>query len=90
MLMPTDEDLDKMALKLTGHPFAAQPTPNEKAKIMDLCLKAELNHIADSILENIGSIVTDTTETKEKFIQIADDVGIVGDWFKHSKLWDGL
>jgi hypothetical protein len=97
--MPTDEELDDMAVKITGQPWSAQPGPNERALIMRLTISARVDRGQDDLIESLNAIasnsdqlVNEQRKVVEHLSAISADtekLGVIAEWFDKSKLWEG-
>jgi hypothetical protein len=94
--MPTDEALDEMAIKLTGHPFAAQPGPAEKAMIMGLAIQADISadtngfsELLNDIKEALQDLRSSVSSGVAQLEEIDKSIVPIMEWFEKSKLWEG-
>jgi hypothetical protein len=94
--MPEDERLDEIAIKLTGHPFNAQPGPAEKAMILDLAIKADSSCDLRDISIELGKISQHFNAlgvVMERVLSQLEELDKtlvpVMEWFEKSKLWEG-
>lgn len=87
--MPSTEDLDKMALMLTGATFNQQPGPHEKARIMELCIQSDISHNLGCICDELEGIGARLPTISKALEEIDSSLVPIMEWFDKSKLWEG-
>lgn len=92
--MPTDEQLDAMSMKLAGVPWAAIQNPLNRIPVMQLAIAAMQAEAVWNIEESVTTFVKDHAVLSKAAIDGWNNLDVeltkISDWFKNSKLFDGI
>lgn len=95
--VPEKEDLDEMSKLVCGYQFDMLPSPNEKARVIELCLANERNAFLSDIsthfesgVNQLEAIQQTLQEHGKEVLERLDNLDEIRHWFEKSKLFDGI
>lgn len=92
--MPTDDELNEMAHKIAGMDYHRIANPVNRLEVMRLAIAAIGAEALSDIRDSVGKfgenfhVFMDKSDTNWNNLDV--ELTKIGDWFKHSKVFDGI